>query len=251
MIHNLKITWNALIIATAFFAILINGCKKDATIIVVTPETDSITDPEGNVYKTVKIANQWWMAENLRVTMYRDSTFILKSQNDTAEWNNNTNGAYCYFDKDLNTDAPGLLYNWYAVSNSKNIAIPGWHVPTDDEWKTLENQLGMSQTDADKLGWRGSHESEKLRIASPEVWSIYGDIWSTNESGFTALAGGCRTFSGDFSIPRDLGSTGFWWSASPHGDDEAYYRYLDYKNAKVYRSHVSRNYGCSVRLVKD
>jgi uncharacterized protein (TIGR02145 family) len=249
MNHTFRYIRTYLVIAIAFVSLLVNSCKKEETVVVIPPETDSITDVEGNVYKTVKIGNQWWMAENLRVTLYRDSSYILKSQTDTTEWSNNVTGAYCIFDK--KDDAPGFLYNWYAVANVRNIAIPGWHVPTDDEWKTLEKQLGMSAADADKFGWRGTHEGEKLRIASPETWTVYGDIWSTNESGFTALAGGCRTYNGDFSIPRDLGSTGFWWTASDNGDGEAYYRYLDYKNANVYRSHVSKHYGCSVRLVKD
>jgi uncharacterized protein (TIGR02145 family) len=256
MKYNRKGLRNIAIVTVAFLAMLVNSCKKDETtaVVVVQPETDSITDGEGNVYKTVKIGNQWWMAENLRVTMYRDSTFILKiksTYSDTMYWNNDVSGAYCSFDMDDNPDAPGWLYNWYAVANIKNIAPPGWHVPTDDEWKTLEKQLGMSQADADKFGWRGTHEGEKLRIASPDVWTIYGDVWSTNESGFTALAGGCRTLNGEFSKPRDLGSMGFWWTATDNGAGEAYYRYLDYKNANVYRSHVSKNYGCSVRLVKD
>lgn len=249
MIYKLKNLQLLIILIVGMPAMLVNSCKKETETIVAVPETDSIKDVNGNIYKTVKIGNQWWMAENLRVTMYRDSTFILHFQNDTMEWNHTTAGAYCLFDN--NDNAPGFLYNWYAVSNIKNIAPPGWHVPSDDEWKTLEKQLGMSQADADKFGWRGTHEGEKLRIKSPEVWKRYDEVWSTNESGFTALAGGCRTFNGDFSIPLDFGSTGFWWTSTNQGDNEGYYRYLDYKNANVYRSHASKNYGCSVRLVKD
>ncbi|MEP7171582.1 MAG: fibrobacter succinogenes major paralogous domain-containing protein [Bacteroidota bacterium] len=248
MMNKLKAAGAALIVAGAFFIMLVNGCKKEDKVEVVVPETDSITDIDGNVYTTVKIGNQWWMAEDLRVKMYRDSTFILETK-DTMTWNHNETGAWCMFE---NKDGgPGFLYNWYAVSNLKNLCPTGWHVPSDDEWKTLEKELGMSQADADKFGWRGTHEGEKLKIKSEEVWKTYGKVWSTNESGFTALAGGCRTFYGDFSWPRDFGSMGFWWTSANHGDDEAYYRYLDYKNANVYRSHVSKNYGYSVRLVKD
>ncbi|HKR06106.1 MAG TPA: fibrobacter succinogenes major paralogous domain-containing protein [Bacteroidia bacterium] len=249
MVYTLRHLRIYSVIAAAFF-LLINGCKKEEETVVVpvVPQTDSITDIDGNVYTIVKIGNQWWMAEDLRVTMYRDSTFIFEAQAD-FDWIPNTTGARCVFGN--NPDAAGLLYNWYAVSNVKNIAPPGWHVPSDDEWKELEKHLGMSQADADKFGWRGTHEGEKLRIKSPEVWKTYSDVWSTNESGFTALAGGCRIFSGEFSIPLDFGSMGFWWTSTNHGDNDAYYRYLDYKNANVYRSHVSKNYGCSIRLVKD
>ena len=77
-----------------------------------------------------------------------------------------------------------MLYNWYAVTNSNNIAPEGWHVPTDNEWKEMEQSLGMSSADANRVSWRGYDEGEKLKIAAPVGWSKYSDIWGTNESGF-------------------------------------------------------------------
>jgi uncharacterized protein (TIGR02145 family) len=228
---------------------ILNSCKKDPkpeTII----ETGTVSDIEGNIYKTVKIGNQWWMAENLKVTKYRNGNSIPKIANyDTTQWNNLKTGAYCIYDD--NAEAPGLLYNFYAISDTNNIAPAGWHVPTDGEWKELEQTLGMSKTDADKLSWRGSNEGEKLKIEAPKGWAAYSKVWGTNESGFTALAGGCRMFNGIWSTPSGIGFTGFWWTSSEQPGNQAWYRYLDYKNTNVFRFYGPNTYGFSIRCIKD
>jgi uncharacterized protein (TIGR02145 family) len=230
--------------------ILLGGCIKDKED-AVTPvhETGTMTDVDGNVYATVKIGNQWWMAENLKVTKYRNGYFI-PNITDTSEWQNRTAGACCEFDpNEHNLAKPGLLYNWFVIADTGNIAPEGWHIPSDDEWKELERQLGMSATEAEESGWRGTHEGEKLRIAGTEGWSGYSDVWATNESGFTALAGSCRLPTGIWGYPG-LHYTGFWWSQSASGN-VATYRYLDYKNANIFRGQCSKNYGYSIRCVKD
>ena len=229
------------------FVVFTNSCKK-AKKEIPEIETGSFTDTINKIsYNTVKIGNQWWMAENLKGTKYRNGAYITKIQTDTAQWKKDTTGAYCIYDN--NATAPGLLYNWYAVNNSNNIAPYGWHVPTDAEWKELEMHLGMSATDAQKTNWRGTDEGEKLKIASIQNWITYGDVWSNNESGFTALAGCCRMFDGKWGNPG-LGSTGFWWASDTHSND-AWYRYLDYKNANVFRYYGPKTYGFSIRCVKD
>ena len=169
-----------------------------------------------------------------------------------SSWANTKKGSYCkYFNDDNNAAIYGLLYNWYAVADTGNIAPIGWHIPTDDEWKELEKHLGMSQTDADKVNWRGSDEGDKMKIHAPYGWTRYGSIWATNESGFTALAGSCRLFNGIWGDPGTF-ATGFWWSASQHtSNNQAWYRYLDYKKSNVFRYYGSKNYGMSVRCVKD
>src|SRR6185436_9939867 len=233
------------VIGAALFLMLNNGCKKEPIEEVQPPalETDSMTDIDGNVYKTVKIGNQWWMAENLRVTMYSDSTFMHKDEGD-SDWSIDTVGGSCIYD--IKIDTLGLLYNWYAVNSTHKLAPAGWHIPSDDEWKQLEIYLGMSSDEANKAGWRGTHEGEKLKIKAPVSWTVYGDVWATNESGFTALPASCREFNGKMGLPG-LGATGFWWTSTSHDTLGAYFRYLDYKNANVYRSYVSKNDGFSVR----
>src|SRR5689334_2797997 len=110
------------------------SCKKDENVPAIVHETGTMTDVEGNVYTTVKIGNQWWMAENLKVTKFRNGNSISHYAN-AQDWSAGIAG-YCAWNDESNTitDFPGLLYNWYAVTDSNNIAPTGWHVPTDAEW---------------------------------------------------------------------------------------------------------------------
>jgi uncharacterized protein (TIGR02145 family) len=225
------------------------GCHDKNKTVVVPLEYSSVTDIDGNIYKTVKIANQWWMAENLKVTKYQDGSPIINVPKfQDATWDTTHSGARCLYDD--NVTAPGLLYNWSAVTDGRRIAPVGWHVPSDEEWKTLEESIGMPVSEANKTSWRGTNEAEKLKIEAPKGWTTYSSIWGTNESGFAALAGSCRLSNGTWGDPG-LFSTGFWWSATPYQGGQAWYRYLDYKNANIFRSHVLQNYGCSIRCVKD
>ena len=121
----------------ALFMILA-GCSEDSVAPVL--ETDTVTDINGNLYETVKIGNQWWMTQNLKVTKYRNGETI--SQASTANNWKSANAAYCVYNN--SAAAPGLLYNWYAVNDPRNIAPEGWHVPTDEDWAVLEQTLGMS-----------------------------------------------------------------------------------------------------------
>jgi uncharacterized protein (TIGR02145 family) len=213
-------------------------------------EYGTVQDIQGNVYQTIKIGDQWWMAENLKVSRYRDSSLILKVTSDTSIWNHDTTGAYCLYSQLSN--APGFLYNWFAVNNARGLAPAGWHIPSDAEWKTLEMYLGMNQDEADKLNFRGIDEGEKMKMSGSTYWNPYGNIWSTNESGFSALAGNCRMFDGQWGTPGDFMSTGFWWSSTLNtAQDKAWYRHLDYKKPNVFRYYGPKTYGFSIRCVKD
>ena len=218
------------------------SCKKEE---IKTPvlEEDTITDIESNTYKTVKIGNQWWMAENLKVTSYNDGTKIrsvLSTEKDSI-WAKIDSGAVCNID-----DRYGMLYNWFAANNSRKIAPKGWHIPTDEDWKTLEKEIGMSQTEVDKTGWRGTGEAEKLIVKSSVGWPTT-DVFGTNSSGFSALPGGCRLFNG---ISFSNSNSAFWWTATEN-ENQVYYRNIDSKKKSIYRSITYKKYGFSVRCVKD
>jgi uncharacterized protein (TIGR02145 family) len=224
-----------------------SSCEKDSDeeeVKVI--ETGSVTDASGITYKTVKIGGQWWMAEDLKTTVYRDGSPITQSQT-LASWSTDQEG-YCIFEN--NPAAPGLLYNWYAVNDSRNIAPQGWRVPTDQDWKVLEQYLGLNAADADKTGWRGTDQGEKLKSKGTSGWQRFGDVWPTNSSGFTALAGGCRLPNATFGNPG-LFSTGFWWTISEHNSEESWYRHLDYKSKNIFRYHSDKNYGFSIRCIKE
>ena len=234
--------------------VTISSCKKkneDAP----TLETGSVTDIDGNSYKTVKIGNQWWMAEDLRTKRYNDSSYIASVAPppfDTS-WQHYTTGALTNNINNLGIII-GRFYNFYAVTDHRGIAPKGWHIPSDIEWKTMEQTLGMSKQDADNTGWRGTHEGEKLKViqGTNGGWTDFSSVWSTNESGFSALAGGCRMFDGSWGDPGQS-ATGFWWTSSLQNEQgfQACYRYLDYKNATVFRYYGPKTYGFSVRCIKD
>jgi uncharacterized protein (TIGR02145 family) len=236
-----------LVFLISFLSMFSFSCKKDNDIPAI--ETGSVTDMDGNVYATVKIGSKWWMAENLKVTRYSngDSVTLVSQTKPDLEWSTMKTGAYCYFDQKF-----GFLYNFYTVHDSRKIAPAGWHIPTDSEWKELETTLGMSAEDTGKLNWRGSDQGNKLKIVGGNTmyWTTSSDIYKifgTNSSGFTALGGACRVFSG---LWGDLTHTGFWWT-STSDENGAWYRGLDYDKTNIFRYYGPVNYGFSIRCVKD
>jgi uncharacterized protein (TIGR02145 family) len=226
-----------------FILFFLTACEKKENKVVDTSTVGTVTDVDGNIYGTVKIGSQWWMTENLKVTSYKDGTKItevLPIENDSI-WAKLDSAAFCKTD-----DRFGLLYNWYAVSNAKQIAPEGWHIPTDDDWKKLEVEIGMSVAESVKTGWRGTNEAEKLIIKSSEGW-IEPVHFGSNVTGFLALPGGCRVFNGTSNV---LSNTAFWWT-STEKNNQAYYRYIDSKQKTIFRHYAYKQYGFSIRCVKD
>ncbi|MFC1558640.1 FISUMP domain-containing protein, partial [candidate division KSB1 bacterium] len=218
--------------------------RSFTTIISIT-----LTDIDGNVYQTVKIGNQRWMAENLKVTHYRNGDPI-PLVTDGLEWETFYAGGYCNYNNDTsNVAVYGRLYNWYAATNYRKIAPEGWHLPTDDDWKELEMYLGISQQEVDKNGARGTDEGGKLKESGYTHWNS-PNTGATNESGFTALPGGFRYF--DDGVYVNMGSSAIFWSSTmASGSSSAYYRDLSYYYSTINRSRFSNVSGYSVRLVRD
>jgi len=201
-----------------------------------TQATTTVTDIDGNTYRTVKIGDQWWMAENLKVTHYRNGDAIA-NVTDRTEWSNLMIGAYCeYENNSANCATYGRLYNWFAVSDKRNIAPAGWHVPSDAEWQTLVNYLGGE-----------SVAGGKMKEIGTTHW-ISPNEGATNVSGFAALSGGYRVNSGNFG---DLGSNTDFWSSSEGSSGSAWSWRLGYNSASVYQCSGSKRRGFSVRLVRD
>ncbi len=207
----------------------------------------TVTDIDGNVYQTVLIGDQYWMTENLKVTRYRNGDPI-PFVTDNVEWSNLGSGAYCEYDDDTaNVAVYGRLYNWFAVDDSRNIAPVGWHVPTDDDWKQLETFLGMIQSQVDSTGWRGVDEGGKLKEAGIEHWRD-PNTGATNEFGFIALPGGYCTINGRFF---ELTENAFFWTSSESDEVNSWSRCLYYFYSQIRRSANSKQYGFSVRCVRD
>ena len=206
-----------------------------------------VTDIDGNTYQTIRIGQQIWMTQNLKVTRYRNGDAIPNVIGN-REWSNLLSGAYCEYYNDTDRVATyGRLYNWYAVNDSRNIAPKGWHVPSDTEWKKLEMYLGMSQGDADTVGYRGTDEGGKLKETGTLFWSS-SNTGATNESGFTALPGGDRMPDGRYF---NMFKLGLFWSSSEFSNDYAVFRVLNFDKSLVRRGNNSKQLGLSVRCVKD
>lgn len=226
------------------------GCKKDDNYDPTT--RGKVTDIDGNVYNTDTIGTQIWMKENLKTTKYRNGD-LIPNVTVKADWSTLTSGAYCWFNNDstVNKATYGALYNWYAVSDSRNIAPKGWHVPTDAEWKVLEVFLGMTSAEADIRGWRGTNQGCKLKEMGSLHWQ-YNNTTSTNSSGFTALPGNRRDQGGVFPSDRlDVGWSGYWWSATENDSSSAWDRQLHSNYDTEGRSPTDKRFGFSIRCVKD
>jgi uncharacterized protein (TIGR02145 family) len=208
----------------------------------------TVTDIDGNVYQTVTIGTQVWMAQNLKVTHYRNGDSI-PNVSVAATWIALTTGALCSYDNDVNNVAIyGRLYNAYAVGDSRGLAPAGWHVPSDAEWQQLEMALGMSQATAVTSGYRGTTEGGKLKETGTVHWAN-PNIGATNENGFSALPGGFRSY--DRGTDYFIHNVANFWTSTKNGTDSAWCRYVSYNHADVARSYLSERDGFSIRCVKD
>ena len=206
---------------------------------------------DGNIYKTVKIGDQVWMAENLK---YLPSVVGPDSGSTTVPLYyvygyNGTNIAEAKATDNYKTY--GVLYNWSAAMASNSSGVEGvcpcgWHLPSDAEWKQLEMHLGMPEDAANTAGWRGTDEGGKLKDTTTTHWNSPNE-GATNESGFTALPGG-NSYSGSF---EGIGNNGVWWSTTELYGTIAWYRGMNYNSSKVDRYTYPKSAGYSVRCVRD
>jgi uncharacterized protein (TIGR02145 family) len=209
---------------------------------------DTVTDIDGNVYQTVKIGLQWWMAENLKVTHYQNGDSI-PNITDNWQWYTLYTGAYCNYNNDTTlVETYGQLYNWFAVDDSRNISPTGWHVPTDDDWKELEIYLGMNLSEINNDGYRGTDEGGKMKETGTMHW-INPNTGATNSSGFSALPGGNRYYlNGNFF---SMGYAAIFWSSTAVRSYMAWTRILSNDRSGVRRFHTGKTGGLSVRCVRD
>jgi len=219
----------------------------------------TISDIEGNTYRTVTIGTQTWMSENLRASFYEDGTPI--------------EGVYDNNDDPENTKNYGKLYTWNAVMNGvpssdenpsgvQGVCPASWHVPGDAEWtqlidylsdehgipnESVTNGAGNALKAARQVEhpWGGSYATEK----HPR-WSSHDTHYGTDAFGFSALPGGVRDPDGNFI---NVGGGGGWWSSTEHPNtpDEAWSRTMGRGIGNVNRFNVDKDHGFSVRCVRD
>jgi uncharacterized protein (TIGR02145 family) len=209
---------------------------------------ETLEDYDLNIYGVAEIGEQVWMAEDLRVTHYRNGDPISHIDIDT-DWVNTISGSYCNYDNNPNLVAIyGLLYNWYSVEDDRGICPEGWHVPSDEEWMELEMYLGMSWSQANEMGFRGTIEGGLLKEEGYIHW-LYPNSGAINEHGFTALpAGFRRPNDGSFD---DLGIINVVWTSTESSNDEAWRRFLLNSHPGINRFSGDKRSGYSIRCIMD
>ena len=166
---------------------------------------NGVTDIEGNKYKTVILGKQEWMAENLKVSKYSDGNPIEKISYNVS-WSDTKTGAWCYYNNnDSLGEIYGKLYNWYTV-NTRKVCPTGWHVPDDNELKTLLALFGI-----DTSNGSGGQDNyvDLFKEVGKKHWT-YNDQ-ATNTSLFTSLPSGGRSENGVFGV---LGLKHLIWSST-------------------------------------
>lgn len=220
---------------TALWLALILGSVLRAQV----KPAEILTDIDGNVYRTVTIGTQVWMAEDLRTTRYWNGDLIGTTEPATKSVREEAAPKYQwpYAGDEANAATYGRLYTWFAVFDARHLAPAGWHVPTDAEWTVLVKFLGGNKA-----------AQARLKEAGTNHWKE-PNAGATNESGFTALPGGNRWDTGRF---LGLGEFTHWWTATEH-DSERAYRVMLKKDGPVpnFRGYADKKLGWLVRCVRD
>jgi uncharacterized protein (TIGR02145 family) len=201
-----------------------------------------VSDLEGNIYKTVYIGTQLWMAENLNVSKYNDGTKIPNYKN-AGDWMNAKVGAWCYYGNDeLKAKPNGKLYNWFVTNrltnNDKNVCPIGWHVPSDGDWLILSDYLGGFQS-----------AGEALKETGTTNW-VAPNTFATNKTLFSAVPSGYRAESGHNADFFQLGTNAYIWTSTEFNSDMGRARFI-YENKDLLDDFGNKKYGYSIRCVKD
>lgn len=242
-----------LLLMMGVFMVFAISCKKDTKDDIDDNDTTVLSENsfkdarDGNIYKTVKIGDQTWMAENLKYL-----PIVVKP--DTIP---NTEPCYYVYDYD-GTDVAaaketdnyriyGVLYNWSAVMNgaASSNTIPsgvqglcpaGWHIPSDAEWVQLLDFLGGEAI-----------AGGPLKEAGTEHWAE-PNTGATNKTGFTAIPGGLYNGNGDFCAITFYNG---WWSTTAFDKTFSFGCGVYFDDSEVTHNYAPKHYGFSARCLKD
>ena len=204
-------------------------------------------DQDGNTFEWINYGTQDWAIENAEVVTYRDGTPIPQVT-DATEWFNLTTGAWCYYDND---PTKGKLYNWFAVTDSRNIAPQGWHIADDEEWRILENYLIDNGYNFD-----GSTTGNKIAkaMASTTGWSQRtaagapgNDQSSNNRCGFNAFPNGNREGS-NFG---NVGTIATFWTTGSGQPTNAKNVQIRGSQTSIFSNRHYRQNGYPIRFIRD
>ena len=208
--------------------------SKKPTLQII--RSDNITDIDGFQYKTVRMGNQTWMAENLNVTRFRNGDPIMEAQT-MDEWREADLAgipAWCYYNEDAeNAPQLGKLYNWHAVRDARGLAPTKWHIPNMEEWTRMFNFIGGNQKAGailkDTTGW---HENGN----------------GSSMTGFAAKPSGSRDFSSNF---KGVKRFGYWWVNEEHGAETAWGIDMGFSYGNINLFAFRKGNGFAVRCVRD
>lgn len=206
------------------------------TIKTLSDEDGTVSDIEGNIYKTVKIGSQTWFAQNLRTSHYNNGVSINSTNNEIYEEAKPQYQWPANGDEEL-VEKYGRLYTWYVVTDTRNICPCGWHVPSQEEFNELIEYLGG---DVELIG-------AYLKEAGTDNWNA-PNAGATNSSGFTAIPEGARDYTSAFVW---FGKSASFWSSTENDTDDAFLYSLDHLNTEFVEDVYSHKAGHAVRCIKD
>ena len=203
---------------------------------------EPVTDIDGNTYETVKIGEQVWIVENLKVTHYRNGDPIPNVK-DNTEWTNLTTGAYSdYYNDPSVTKTYGRYYNWYAAGDSRGLCPDGWRVPSPLDWTTLIDSQGGVQVAGGRLKTSGTAERGN------GLWR-HPNTSADNNSRFSALPADARLTNGAFQ--DSLGYYTYFWTSAEQTNIRAIEYRLFYGSRDIGRYESNKKLGFSVRCIRD
>lgn len=225
-----------------------------------------LTDIDGNNYKTIQIGNQVWMAENLRVTTYRDGMPIEQSKPDEMDWIKKEVATFIVSPYSQSTGinsneemiaAYGLHYNWNAVSAPEGLCPEGWRIPTSDDLEELIRYI--SEKNGNKIGdklkscfYENSPLGGTCATGKHPRWNSYKGLnqylyYGTNNYGFSALPAGYVDFSG---VAHDLGQGAYWWIMEEENNFAKTFG-VGYSHANIISNNSEKQDYYSVRCIKN
>ena len=244
---SIQIMKTKILLPIALLLIILSSCSKGKS-------AGTIKDIDGNEYNTVTIGTQTWMSENLKTRHYQNGDLIETTnpalKNISVE--KEPKYQWTYKGDDDNCKTYGLLYTWYAATDSRNIAPKGWHVATDDDWSTLENYLISHGYNFDET----STENKIAKsLAATSLWNscqVDGGIGcntsKNNTSGFNAISSGIRYDDGTFN---NMNLMSYFWTSTDSKSKSAYSRDLSFSSYELSRRKTIKSWGLSIRCVKN
>lgn len=199
---------------------------------------DTVLDNDGNTYRTVKIGDQIWLAENLRTTRFQNGSKV--------------NTGFIPDDKESNLLPYGRLYDWHDVSDERNLCPVGWRIASDNDWKKLEKNIGVTESELNKEGWRGKNDvAVTIKAEQPNTLFKSFDPSLVNKHQFFARPAGVKL--GNWYIAQGI-YTEFWTSSSAT-EKKAFARTLAYSwwnshKGEIRRATLTKSHMFSVRCVK-